>query len=68
MGFLASRKAVKRLVTFTLLRVEGEFAILQIKDGTVYRYPIAELSDEDLITYLDQCREHLKRMAACPLI
>jgi hypothetical protein len=33
-------------ITATLIGVEGEVALLRMSNGTVYRYPIASLSDE----------------------
>lgn len=33
-------------ITATLLSVEGEVALLRLSNGTVYRYPIANLSEE----------------------
>lgn len=33
-------------ITATLVRVEGDIALLRTANGTVYRYPIASLSDE----------------------
>ncbi len=33
-------------ITATLLRVDGEVALLRMANGTVYRYPIANLSEE----------------------
>ena len=33
-------------ITATLIRVEGDVAILRMANGTVYRYPVANLSDE----------------------
>lgn len=33
-------------ITATLIAVEGEVALLRMANGTVYRYPVANLSDE----------------------
>jgi len=35
-----------KIIVATLLRVEGDVALLRLKNGTVYRYPVAKLSDE----------------------
>lgn len=35
-----------RKVVATLLRIEGEVAVLRLANGSVYRYPVADLSDE----------------------
>ena len=35
----------KRIIA-TLLKVEGEVAVLRLANGAVHRYPIANLSDE----------------------
>lgn len=35
-----------KTITATLLRVEGDKALLRLANGTVYRYPIRELSEE----------------------
>ena len=35
-----------KVITATLLRVDGEFAVLRLANGTVHRYPVANLSDE----------------------
>ena len=35
-----------KTITATLLRVEGDVALLKLANGQVYRYPIANLSEE----------------------
>jgi hypothetical protein len=35
-----------KTITATLLRVEGEEAVLRLANGTVHRYPVKNLSDE----------------------
>ena len=35
-----------KTITATLLGVEGEFAVLRLANGSVHRYPVANLSDE----------------------
>lgn len=35
-----------RTIVATLVRVEGEVVLLRMRNGSVYRYPIADLSDE----------------------
>lgn len=35
-----------KTIVATLLGVEGDVALLRLQNGTVYRYPIAQLSDE----------------------
>lgn len=38
----------------TLIRVEGDVALLRMKNGTIYRYPIAQLSDESQAQLKDE--------------
>ncbi len=33
-------------ITATLIRVEGDVALLKMANGQVYRYPVANLSEE----------------------
>ena len=35
-----------KTITATLLGVEGEFAVLRLANGSVHRYPVANLPDE----------------------